>query len=282
MTSKVHIRRAEATLTDAEALLTVERQSLKDSPYTPAEVQQVLLRPEHYAYLAWEGAQPVGFCSCFETPAEGGARLEIDLLGVVPERRGRGLGTRLIRHSMAQALRRGLHSFRAVVAVDNIPSQTAFRRAGFAPEPWPRVLLVYEVRGVAPQEFLPPGWRWQVYDSGWWCAPDDSLVCSAQGPARQVHGLYGANGDLVALAECLEVYTLAYCGLWVERCWACSSQAQQYLARALVEQAKTRDLDEVGYLAPSMLEADEGLLPWLREGYQRVTPLYTIWLARCP
>ncbi len=64
--------RVEATLADAEALLAVERQSLQDSPYTSAEVQQVLLRPEHAAYLAWRGAEPVGLCSCFETqPRQG-------------------------------------------------------------------------------------------------------------------------------------------------------------------------------------------------------------------
>ncbi len=282
--SEQQIRRAEATLADAEALLAVERQSLKDSPYTPQEVQQVLLRPEHRAYLAWEDAEPAGFCSCFITPTEEGWQLEVDLLGVAPAHRGRGLGTRLIQHSVGKALQEGIRSFRAVVAVDNLASQGAFRRAGFVPEPQPRTLLTYEVRGVAPREFLPPGWRWQVHDRGRWPAPDGVLVCSAQGPARQVHRLCQERGDLVALAECLEVHTLAYAGLWVERCWASTPQAQQCLARALAERAKARDLDEVGYLAPAPAAPDEEdrFLPWLREGYQCVAPRYTVWLARCP
>ena len=268
MMDEEQIRRAEATLADAEALLAVERQSLKDSPYTPEEVRQVLSRPEHRAYLAWRGGEPVGFCSCFETPTDTGPRLELDLLGVVPAHRGRGLGTRLIRYSIAQALCEGIRAFRAVVAVDNGASQGAFRRAGLLPEPRPRVLLIYEVRGNAPRGFLPPGWRWQAHD---------------QGP-RQIHSLYAEQGDLVASAECLEVHTCAYSGLWLERGWACSPQAEQYLARALVERAKALNLDEVGYLAPipALPDADEAWLPWLREGYQRVTPLYTVWLARCP
>ncbi len=203
-------------------------------------------------------------------------------MGVVPVQRGQGLATRLIQHSVAQALRCGVRSFRAVVAVDNLASQRAFRRAGFLPEPQPRIMLIYEVRGVAPQEFLPPGWSWQVHDRGRWSAPGDALPYSAQGPARQVHCLHDGQGGLVALAESLEVHTLAYRGLWLERCWAGSPQAQQCLARALVEHAKALDLDEVGYLTPAPSASAEVLLPWLREGYQRVTPLYEIWLARWP
>jgi len=279
------IRRAEATLAEAEALLAVERSSLQDSPYTPQEVLQVLQRPEHHAYLAWQGAEAVGFCSCFETPTEGGPRLEIDLLGVLPAHRRRGLATRLIAHSLDQASRRGLRAFRGVVAVDNIASQGAFYRAGLRAEPQPRTMLIYEVRGVAPCAFLPPGWTWQVHEQGHWRTPAGDQTFSAAGPVRTVHRFCAEQGSLAALAECLQVHTLSYRGLWLEQLWANSPQAQQCLARALVERAKVLDLDEVGYLAPRLTTTDaaeEGLIPWLREGYQRVERLYWVFLARRP
>ncbi|MBM3188565.1 MAG: GNAT family N-acetyltransferase [Chloroflexi bacterium] len=129
------VRRARPVLQDAQALLAVERASLNDSPYGPEELLAVLRRPEHYAYLAYDGATPAGLCSCFETPTDAGLRLEVDALGVAPAYRGCGLATRLILHSVDEARRRGTSCARAVVAERNTASRRTFERARFVVAP---------------------------------------------------------------------------------------------------------------------------------------------------
>ena len=89
----ITIRPVRPILADATALLAVERRSLGDSPYTPEEALAILRREEHHAYLALAGGRPVGFCSSFETPTDAGPRLELDMLGVHPGYRGRGIAT---------------------------------------------------------------------------------------------------------------------------------------------------------------------------------------------
>jgi ribosomal protein S18 acetylase RimI-like enzyme len=128
--SQYALRRVQPVLEEAAAVLSVEHQSLGDSSYTPEEALRVLQRPEHQAYLALKGEQPVGFLSCLETPTCHALRLEIDMLGVRAEDRGRGIATDLIRMAMDEADGRGTHLFRGVVAQNNLASQGAFRRAG--------------------------------------------------------------------------------------------------------------------------------------------------------
>ena len=81
-----------------------------------------------------------------------------------------------------------------------------------------------------------------------------------------------------AAVELLEVHTLLYSGLWLERALAARGQvaALRTLIAAAVEEAKRRELDEVGCLAP---RADRRLREALRgEGF---VPLdcYRAWLA---
>ncbi len=281
----VTIRPARPVPADAEALLAVERNSLGDSPYTPEEVLAVLRRPEHCACLALAEGRPVGFCSCFETPTDAGPRLELDMLGVLPGHRGRGIATTLLRAAMADARDRGIRLFRGVVAADNTASQRAFERAGLRHAPPPRDLTVYELQGDAPLPYLPEGWGAMTTHEGVVEAPTrPPLHFGAGGPGREVLHIRAAGGRIAALAEAQRVYTLSYRGLWLERHWAASPRALLALALGLVERARALGLDEVGYLAPpspkALGEGDEAVT-WLRAGY-RVVGRYFIYTAGEP
>lgn len=277
---RITIRRALANLEDAAALHAVERASLRDSPYTPQEMVPILQRPEHLAYLAFAEGRVVGFCSCFETPAKAGQRLEIDMLGVMPTLRRQGIATRLICHSLHEAARRGVVEARALVASDNVASQRVFVKAGLkacegpAGAPLAQELLLYEIAGDAPQSFLPPGWRWHLVTEGRFLAGGRSpYPFDAQGPRRRVCWLEDASARRAAMAECLQVQTLAYRGLWIERIWSVSPAATSILARSVVEYAKAEGLDEVGYLCAQTAD-EEGVLPWLRQGYDSAGSYY--------
>ncbi|MHB0857937.1 MAG: GNAT family N-acetyltransferase [Anaerolineae bacterium] len=285
MSSNFSVRRVNPTPLDVQALSTVERGSLADSPYTPEEMAAILRRPEHHAYLAMADEQAAGFCSCFETPSNGGARLEIDMLGVIPAHRGRGLAKALIRHAMEDALMRGVRRFRAVVALDNLPSQHAFRDAGLEPADPPVKLEVYDILGNSPMSFLLDGWSWGVETGGEVVVPYSHLPpMQAHQGGGEVLWVRDNAHRLRAMAECLRVQTLAYSGLWIERTWSVDHafvpfMAPQWLYRAIIERAKALDLDEVGGLVPAgAAHAMDGGSPLQHEGFVVVGP-YLVFTA---
>lgn len=275
----VTIRRALPAQSDAETLLAVERRSLGDSPYTAEEALAVLRRREHHAYLALAAGEPRGFLSCLETPTDDGPRLELDMLGVVPEQRGRGIATALLRTAMEEAEARGVRRFRGAVAEDNLASRRAFERAGLCSGPTPHHLTVYELLGNSPVPYLPEGWSAEVVEEGRVAAPAEPLTSlGADGEGREVLALRDAEGRIVSLAEAVAVHTLSYRGLWLERYWSASPPALLVAARGLVERAKALDLDEVGYLAPPTGAArrTDDALAFVRAGY-RVTGRYYVY-----
>jgi ribosomal protein S18 acetylase RimI-like enzyme len=276
MLEPLQIRRACPIAEDVETLLRVEHDSLGDSDYDLAEALAVVARPEHAAYVAYAGEWGVGFCSSFDTPTGAGARLEVDMLGVLPAYRGRGIATRLIRHATQEAIERGVGVGRAVVALDNVASQKAFRRAGFRPvgagEATPFSMLVYHILGTVPQA-LPDGWRVRI---------ENHAGAKDGGVARESVALYH-GGRPAGGAECLCVHTLAYRGLWIEALSAASHEARRWLARGIVERAKTLDLDQVGYLAPgdatSGNDAPPEVVAMARAGFETLGS-YLVFAAR--
>lgn len=232
------IRPVQATLTDAASILEVERASLGDSDYTPREALAALERPEHYAYVALWGKEVVGFCSCLRIWESGAPCLEVDMLGVAPEHRERGLGTALIRIALERARQEGISRARALVAVGNHASLKAFARAGMRPDGPARPLHVYTIQGFAPVPHLPDHWH----------AEGQEVFCDALAP-QWAYRLYDGAGRLCGEAGGLLVHTLAYRGFWVETLEAASPEGLHLLLRHLVERAKALRLDEVGYLA---------------------------------
>ena len=113
-------------------LLHVERRSLGDSDLSVDEALAVLRSPAHLCLGAFVGATLVGFLSCFETYATTGPRLELDMLGVLPEHRNRGVATALIRAASVHAHASGVALARTVVRTDNPASLAAFLKAGLS------------------------------------------------------------------------------------------------------------------------------------------------------
>ena len=250
MESGYSIRRARLSLPEAEALLAVEQQSLGDSPYTPQKILAVMQRPEHYAYVAALGDELVGFCSCLETPAADERRLEIDMLGVVPVHRRRGLASRLITRAVAEANTRGIHVFRGAVAVGDTASQRAFQHAGLNRSSYPFDLLVREVHPDDPPASLPASWAWQVKEDNLARIHDDQVTGGYAPDWPQQTCWLEQEGTAVARAEYLQVCTMAYRGLWLGKLWAVSDEAMGLIARVLAERARELALDKVGHLAP--------------------------------
>lgn len=94
----------------------------------------------------------MGFASGFRTvDAFGHRRGEIDLLAVSPSRQGEGLGPRLIAGLAEEATSWGVDVLRALVRVENHPSQKAFGRVGFTTDHQVHKLLLWSpLPGVEP------------------------------------------------------------------------------------------------------------------------------------
>jgi ribosomal protein S18 acetylase RimI-like enzyme len=261
------IRLARPTVEDAVLISAVERATLADSPYTATRLAAILERPEHRAYLAVKDGAAVGFCSCFLSCLEAAPQLEIDMLGVLAEHRGRGVAASLVRHAVREARRTGAATARAVVAEGNVPSLAAFRRAGLTSQGEPRAMLVCISAGLPPVACLPPAWRETT-------RADPRVAVSSGAPAVAgvlpfTRQLWNEDGVCVAQGQALPVQTLSYRGLWVERLEADSSAWLAILARGFVELAKWESMDKVGYLAASWRHAG-GREALAAEGFQAV------------
>ena len=82
-------------------------------------------------WVAKEGEAILGFASAFLTvDAAGHRRCEIDLLAVSPGHQRKGLGPRLITGVCQEAESWNVDVMRALVRVENEPSQRAFQRVG--------------------------------------------------------------------------------------------------------------------------------------------------------
>ena len=95
----------------------------------------------------------VGFVDCFVTPAAGGARrLELDLLAVNPEARGRGVGGRLLCASVSVAQAQRARQIRALVRHDNRAMRRLCQRGKFSRSPISHGLYVSEARPAPPPD----------------------------------------------------------------------------------------------------------------------------------
>lgn len=84
--------------------------------------------------LAMSGVEAVGIAVCFEGFSTFAARplLNVHDLAVLPEHRGRGVGTALLEAVAAHARERGCCKVTLEVRVDNAAAQSLYRRHGFS------------------------------------------------------------------------------------------------------------------------------------------------------
>ena len=96
-------------------------------------------RPDLWWVATLDG-EPVGLCIQDDSRVERNAG-HVRVLGVVPEARGRGIATWLLRAAFAQAAREGRGAMTLTVDSDNTTGATAmYERVGMRPE---RVIVVY-------------------------------------------------------------------------------------------------------------------------------------------
>jgi len=287
------IRPYAGTLAEARGILAVEQRTFGECPYAPEELQARLGAPESHVVLAEAAGQVIGFVAGLRTAGLCGPRLEADLLAVDPSWQRQGIATALL-----TALRRtagGVQALRGVVRPDNPASERAFARAGFQPSAETYGLMIYRILGFVPRPL--PAWSGEVrplagaHEAAALAAlapealpPAGDILAAAQRPgvtvlvATKTPDRSAETCQVSAAVELLEVHTLLYSGLWLERALAARGQvaALRTLIAAAVEEAKRRELDEVGCLAP---RADRRLREALRgEGF---VPLdcYRAWLA---
>ena len=96
-------------------------------------------RPDQW-WIAWLGDEPVGLCMLDDSRADRGAG-HVRILGVIPEARGRGIASWLLRTAFARAAQEGRTAMTLSVDSDNTTGATAlYERAGMRPE---RVIILF-------------------------------------------------------------------------------------------------------------------------------------------
>jgi GNAT superfamily N-acetyltransferase len=254
------IRPFDGSLSDAEGLLAVERETFDESPYSPDQVCSMLAADAQHAWLAIGQGRVVGFVAGFPTTGLRGLCWEIDLLAVHPDWTGRGLATRLVRTAAAQGMRVARKA-RAAIASDNSASARAFARAGFQ-RAAACELFIRRLEGQSAQPWfgvdLTVGESAGVAEVGDWLSGQSMLV----GPGlpllaqdeQQIQGLVlmvaERRGQLSGHVELIEVQTLLYRGLWIESLSASTPLALTALIQEAVNRAVTMGLDEIGMLVP--------------------------------
>jgi len=265
----MRIQPISARRADVAELLHVERRSLGDSDLSVDEALAVLRQPEHFCLGARVGATLVGFLSCFETYSAAGPRLELDMLGVLPEHRNRGIATALIRAAVAHAHESGAAVARAAVRTDNAASLSAFLKSGLvvADE---AALLIWD-RADADAAGGSSGRAPHALGRHLVRLPSRPLLSATQ--ATLLRG-----GEAVASALALEVATLAYRGCWIEELAGAAAVDRASLATLLGQAALQQELHEAGALAPLQQAATHAAL--LAQGWQETGRHYVLsWSA---
>ena len=145
----IQIRRAVAD--DAPAIAAISRASL-DTEMDEARLRHLLLLNRGFTVVA-SSNRALGFADCFLTVSQDDdIRLELDLLAVHPEARGKGIGRELVHAGIEQAKRLGVASLRALVAVDNHVMQGLSAALGFRPSQDNSTLFVTSPHPTSPHQ----------------------------------------------------------------------------------------------------------------------------------
>ena len=115
-------------------LFTQEHELTPDAAKQERGLRRVLENPATgRIYVAREGDRVLGMVNIQKTisTAEGGPVGSFEDFVVRPELRGRGLGTRLIRHAIEESRKAGLLRLILLTDGDNANAQRLYERAGF-------------------------------------------------------------------------------------------------------------------------------------------------------
>ncbi len=120
-----------ATCGDGPAIARISRQAFCEAIAQDSPRVQGILR-EELTFVATIANEVLGFVDNFLTrSAQDEARFELDLLAVAPAARGRGIGGRLVSHSLARARQSAARELRTLVAADNLTMQGICKKHHF-------------------------------------------------------------------------------------------------------------------------------------------------------
>lgn len=111
----------------AEPVSLMHAACFPDDPWDPVSVAQLLALDGVLGRLAWLDGLPAGFVIARDL----GGEAEILSLGVLPEKRRRGVGRALLGRLRAEAARRGIGSIVLEVAADNEAARQLYGAMGF-------------------------------------------------------------------------------------------------------------------------------------------------------
>ena len=147
----------QGTQADAPEIARLIKTLWSDDNPDPAWIARVSLESNHVTLLELaDDGRLIGFVDGFTTVARDGIlRWEIDLLGVHPDQRGRGIAQNLVRASVKAGQQAGASITRALVRIDNRAAQTTFERCGFTTDETIRHLYIsdHDLNDRAP---VPP------------------------------------------------------------------------------------------------------------------------------
>jgi ribosomal protein S18 acetylase RimI-like enzyme len=273
----VPLRPFNASLTDARGILTVDRATFNECPYSPERIVRLLTAGEQQAWVAEVDGHIVGFVAAFPTRTLRADSWEVDLLAVHPRHRRQGIGRALIRQAVKGAAGSGATQARAAVAVKNQASRRAFEAVGFQPLPESYHLMRCDVAGAVARPPV-PGMEAVRPLAG--DADAKRVLQRVPSSIRTVEDVIkltseGSNailvaerdGHIAAFAELVQVQTLLYAGAWVETLVTPALSADRTsqigipsvvegthpgeaasLIAAAVEWTKAEGLDEIGCL----------------------------------
>jgi len=126
-------------------IVDVKRQVWPDETADSGLIAAAVAEPGHVTHVALVGDSVVGFVDGFVTcSGEGIRRWEVDLLAVIADQRGRGIGRGLVAASTQAGRESGAQLARALIGLDNIASQRALQLSGYEEQD-----AVYELHVLA-------------------------------------------------------------------------------------------------------------------------------------
>ena len=141
-----------AVADDAPDIAMISRASL-DTKMDEARLRHLLILRRGFTFVAVLSDRVVGFADYFLTASQDDdIRLELDLLAVHLQARGRGIGRELIHAGIKQAKRLDVASMRALVAVDNHAMQSLCAALGFQPLQDNSALFVASPHPTSPHQ----------------------------------------------------------------------------------------------------------------------------------
>lgn len=142
---------------DVERIAAILRATALDDNASVERIARAVQTSSHYTHLAEAkmDGQGLGLLDAFMTrTVDGLVRWEIDLLGVIPEARGRGIAGTLLAKSVETGRACNANVVRGLVRVENIASQRAFEKAGFMPGKTQHLFVITDEEKFVPVSSL--------------------------------------------------------------------------------------------------------------------------------